>query len=178
MDFEGRRNVTIPEYLEMISLKTAVLLGASLEMGGMLAGASEEETRRLFEFGKAAGIAFQLQDDYLDAFGDPEKFGKKVGGDIQANKKTFLILRALEKAEGQMRSELENMYFNPASTEAELKIKRVKEIFEHLNIPEESLQKSEAYFQEAEEHLRNLNLPSDKKEGLREFLDSLQTRKH
>src|SRR6056297_3754737 len=94
MDFEASNSVTVDQYLEMIRLKTAVLIGCALEIGAILAGADDADARSLYEFGKLAGLGFQLQDDYLDAFGDPERFGKQVGGDIISNKKTFLSIRA------------------------------------------------------------------------------------
>ena len=96
IDFETRDDVTIPEYLKMIEYKTAVLVGAAMKMGAIVANASEEDQNSIYEFGRNLGIAFQLQDDYLDAFGDPETFGKQVGGDIIENKKTYLYLKALE----------------------------------------------------------------------------------
>ena len=96
VDFETRDDVTIPEYLKMIEYKTAVLVGAAMKMGAIVANASEEDQNNIYEFGRNLGIAFQLQDDYLDAFGDPKTFGKQVGGDIIENKKTYLYLKALE----------------------------------------------------------------------------------
>lgn len=107
MDFEQRSDVTIAEYLEMIRLKTSVLLAAAMQMGAMSAGANEEDQRRVYDMGIHIGLAFQLQDDYLDAFGDPEKFGKQVGGDILADKKTFLYIRCLEKANSEQRKALD-----------------------------------------------------------------------
>ncbi len=99
MDFEKKSTVTLEEYLQMISLKTSVLLASSLQLGALIGGAGESNQQHIYEFGLNLGIAFQIQDDYLDAFGDPEKFGKQVGGDIQSNKKTFLMIHALETAD-------------------------------------------------------------------------------
>jgi geranylgeranyl diphosphate synthase type II len=113
IDFEKRTDVSLDAYIEMISLKTSVLLAASLEMGAILSGASDGNCRNIYEFGKNLGIAFQVQDDYLDAFGDPEKFGKEVGGDIRQNKKTFLLLHAFEVAsEEQKRSKIPPIKYN------------------------------------------------------------------
>lgn len=109
MDFESRNNVSIDEYIHMITLKTSVLLACSLKMGGMLGGATDGNTDRLYSFGKNLGIAFQLRDDYLDAFGDTEKLGKQNGGDIKANKKTYLLLKALENANTTQKQTIENL---------------------------------------------------------------------
>jgi geranylgeranyl diphosphate synthase type II len=102
MDFEKLTKVSLPEYIKMIELKTSVLLAASLQMGAIVGGASDGNQNHIYEFGRNLGIAFQIQDDYLDAFGDPTKFGKQVGGDIQSNKKTFLMIHALETASGDI----------------------------------------------------------------------------
>src|SRR5690606_16955085 len=110
VDFENRENVTIDEYLHMIDYKTAVLVGAAMEMGAIVAGASETSQKNIYEFGRNLGIAFQLQDDYLDVFGDPKLFGKQVGGDIISNKKTFLYLTALNDASKEDAQELQNLY--------------------------------------------------------------------
>ena len=115
MDFEKQETVSLDEYITMISLKTSVLIAASLEMGAIIGGASEGNCRHIYEFGRNLGIAFQIQDDYLDAFGDPEKFGKDVGGDIRQNKKTFLLLYALEVATEQQKAAMKAlMQDNPA----------------------------------------------------------------
>lgn len=109
MDFENKTTVSIDEYIHMITLKTSVLLAASLQLGAILGGAGEGNQQHMYNFGKNLGIAFQIQDDYLDAFGNPEKFGKQVGGDILANKKTFLLLHALEVANASQKLEIENL---------------------------------------------------------------------
>ncbi len=115
MDFEKQNNVQPDDYLRMIELKTSVLLAASLEMGAILGGASAGNCGHMYELGRNLGIAFQIQDDYLDAFGDPEKFGKDVGGDIRQNKKTFLLLHALQNASADQRAELENLMQSQAA---------------------------------------------------------------
>ena len=133
MAFESRRDVTIEEYMEMIRLKTSVLLAAALEMGGKSAGADRQTREALYEFGLHVGLAFQLQDDYLDAFGNPENFGKQVGGDILADKKTFLLIRALEKAQvadyDALRSEL--------GQKKEGKVGRVLDLYRSLGVDTE-----------------------------------------
>src|SRR5690554_3332630 len=129
IDFESRDDVEVVEYLKMIEQKTAVLLGAAMEMGAIVAQASEAQKRVVYEFGKNLGIAFQLQDDYLDVFGDPKTFGKQVGGDIIANKKTYLYLTAVQKAEKGEARQLEDLY-SIQPVDATGKIESVKHIFE------------------------------------------------
>lgn len=133
MAFESREQVALDEYMEMIRLKTSVLLAASLHMGGSSAGASSETLDALYEFGLHVGLAFQLQDDYLDAFGNPENFGKQVGGDILANKKTFLLIRALEKAQGPDRDALQS----ELGQNREGKVARVLDLYRRLGVDAE-----------------------------------------
>ena len=135
MDFETRMEVTIPEYLRMIELKTAVLFACSIKMGARIGGASEKDAQLLYDFGRLSGIAFQLQDDILDTFGDPEKFGKKVGGDIAQNKKTYLVLKALELGNQEQINRLRNLMQTTPEDEA-AKIEAVKALFEELNVRE------------------------------------------
>ena len=133
MAFESRRDVTIEEYMEMIRLKTSVLLAAALEMGGKSAGADRQTREALYEFGLHVGLAFQLQDDYLDAFGNPENFGKQVGGDILADKKTFLLIRAMEKAQG---SDFDGLG-RELGQRSEGKVERVLALYRHLGVDAE-----------------------------------------
>ncbi|MFK7936605.1 MAG: polyprenyl synthetase family protein [Saprospiraceae bacterium] len=165
MNFETQEVVEISEYLRMIELKTAVLLGAALEMGAVAAGANKKDARNAAEFGRKIGIAFQLQDDILDTFGDPEKFGKKVGGDIAQNKKTYLYLRALEVATLETRTELTQLYFAP-NTDETAKIKRVTELFTQLNIKDLATELMQQYQQEAFAHLAAIEVPQDRKQVL------------
>ena len=130
MDFEQKEKVSFEEYLHMIILKTSVALAASLQVGALLGGASSGNQKHLFEFGKNLGIAFQLQDDYLDAFGDPAKFGKQTGGDIISNKKTFLLIHALEVATGNQHKELKNLLENNFPD----KVDKVLHIFKQCNV--------------------------------------------
>ena len=116
MDFEKQETVHLSDYLKMIELKTSVLLAASLQLGAILGGAQEGNQRHLYEFGKNLGMAFQVQDDYLDAFGDPEKFGKQVGGDIMSNKKTFLMIHAMEAGSKTQVNELNQLIIDNSQT--------------------------------------------------------------
>jgi geranylgeranyl diphosphate synthase type II len=136
MDFESRRDVTLDEYVHMIELKTAVLLGGALEMGALAANAPLADAQRLYDFGRLAGIAFQIQDDLLDTYGDPATFGKQVGGDILQNKKTFLVLKTLEVASEADRTALRNWLESDSTTDPDGKIAAVRAIFDRYGVPE------------------------------------------
>ena len=155
MDFESRKQVSISEYLTMISYKTAALLAASLGIGALMGGADLEDFENIFEFGRKAGIAFQLQDDILDTFGDPEKFGKKVGGDIAQNKKTFLILKALEIGNTSEISQLQNLMSSKDIFETD-KINGVIAILNRLKVQELAEAEKRKYHSEALEHLNQV----------------------
>ncbi len=172
MDFEERRDVTIPEYLQMIELKTAILLAAALKIGGMIGGANEAEAAHLYEFGRNIGLAFQVQDDLLDAFGDPEKFGKKVGGDITQNKKTLLFLQAQQAADEAQRAELEEFFFGPA-VEERMKIARVTELFLELGVKESAAKLQRQYQAKAFEHLAAIAVGEERKRPLIELAELL-----
>lgn len=165
MDFEKQENVSLDEYIEMISLKTSVLLAASLEMGAILGGASAGNRNHLYAFGKNLGIAFQIQDDYLDAFGDPEKFGKDVGGDIRQNKKTFLLLHALEVADVEQKAQLIGLLKNNPSD----KVEKVLEIFKACNVDDWAKSLKEKYLQTALQHLDEIAVVSARKKSLIEL---------
>lgn len=173
MDFEKREIVAIPEYIKMIELKTAALLAGSLQMGAVLAGASSTEVHILGQVGRNIGIAFQLQDDYLDTFGDPASFGKKVGGDIVQNKKTYLFLKAMEIADEVQRQELRTCYFGYQGPEEE-KISKVKGIFESLGIQSDSKAMMQSYRDEAISLLERLQ--STRNELLLELIEQLMVR--
>ncbi len=175
MDFETRSNVSIAEYLKMIEQKTAVLLAGSLKMGALIGGATEEDANHLYEFGRNIGIAFQLQDDILDTFGDPEKFGKRVGGDIVQNKKTFLVIKALEIGNELKRAEL-NMLMNNTPQDEELKIEKVKSIFNELQVREKSEELMESYLIKAFEYLDKVKVEESRKEPLRNLSNQLMGR--
>jgi len=172
MDFETQSDVCIPDYLKMIEYKTAVLLGAALQIGGITAGASKEEQNHLYAFGRDLGIAFQLKDDLLDAFGDAATFGKQVGGDIMANKKTYLYLKALALADVTQRQNLEQ-YFSTNDT-SQLKVDTVKTIFSNLDIPELTTNLIREYHARAMENLAAIN--SENKEPLLTFSALLMDR--
>ncbi|MBS1512288.1 MAG: polyprenyl synthetase family protein [Bacteroidetes bacterium] len=172
MDFEHRETVSLEEYLEMIALKTSVLVAASMKMGAILGGAGEGSQNHLYEMGKNLGIAFQVQDDYLDAFGDPEKFGKQVGGDILANKKTFLLIQALQTASAEDKKVLQQLLqSNPAN-----KVQEVLHIFKRCKVDEWATQLQEQYYQKAMQHLEDTPVVSARKQPLKELADYLMTR--
>lgn len=173
IDFETRDDVTIPEYLKMIEYKTAVLVGAAMKMGAIVANANEEDQHNIYEFGKNLGIAFQLQDDYLDAFGDPKTFGKQVGGDIIENKKTYLYLKALEYTDDS--TELEYLFSISAKDNTD-KIATVKQIFEESGSANATKEAIELYTNKAFEVLSNMTISEDKKQLLRAFGESLMNR--
>lgn len=164
MNFETRTDVSIPEYLRMIELKTSVLLACALQIGGMIGGGSGRQVQQLYDFGKNLGMAFQLQDDLLDTYADPEKFGKRTGGDIVANKKTFLLLSALEKANDRQRRELVGL-MNDSMDDQE-KIERVKHFFDTLNVGNIAEQKIMTYFNKALQDLNNLEVDEEHKTEL------------
>lgn len=176
MEFETRNDVTEEEYLEMIRLKTSVLLAASMQIGAVQAGASSEDARKLYDFGLQLGLAFQLQDDYLDVYGDPAIFGKRVGGDILCNKKTYMLINALQRADEEQRAELEHWIaavdYNP-----EEKIRAVTALYDAIGIKELCHRKIESYFQSAEACLAGVAVDEGRKQELRNFALSLMGRK-
>ena len=174
MDFEKMDRVSFDAYLKMIELKTSVALAASLQTGAILGGAGERNQHLLYEFGKKLGIAFQVQDDYLDAFGDPMKFGKQLGGDILANKKTFLLLHALETASAVQQQELKNLLANNIDN----KIEKVLQIFHDCKVDEWALQLKNKYLDEAFSHLEDIAVLSKRKEPLKELALFLIKREH
>lgn len=174
MDFEVKTDVKLEEYINMIELKTSVLLAASLQMGAILGGASEGNRRHIYEFGKNLGVAFQVQDDYLDAFGNPEKFGKDVGGDIRQNKKTFLLIQAFEVASEEQRRELlVLMQQNP-----EDKVEKVLNIFRACNVDDWARTLKQQYADKALQHLEDIAVVSSRKKPLLELSSFLIQREH
>jgi geranylgeranyl diphosphate synthase type II len=174
MDFEQLSSVKLDEYLHMIELKTSVLLAASLKMGGILGGAGERNQNLLYEFGRKLGIAFQVQDDYLDAFGDPQKFGKQIGGDILANKKTFLLIHAMETANTAQLDELKQWM----AGNAENKVEQVVRLFRESRVDEWALELKNKYLDEALEHLEDIAVLSKRKQPLAELARFLVQREH
>jgi geranylgeranyl diphosphate synthase type II len=176
IDFETRNDVTIPEYLKMIEYKTAVLVGAAMKMGAIVANASIEDQNIIYNFGKSLGIAFQLQDDYLDAYANPESFGKQVGGDIIENKKTYLYLKALELSDSNQNQELVKLYNNHNSNN-EVKIAKTKHIFDASGASIATKQIIEEYTKNAFTLLDTISIASEKKARLKQFGIDLMNRK-
>ncbi len=174
MDFETRENVLLEDYLKMVSFKTAVLLACSLQMGAIIADANDKDVEQIYNFGLQLGIAFQLQDDYLDAFGT-EEFGKKVGGDISENKKTFLYIKTLELTSSTDREELLKWYNNDLNSET--KIQHVKELFTKYQVDKLLLGEIEKYTLKAFESIEMLSLSDAKKNEFINFGKSLMHRK-
>ena len=175
VDFETRDDVTLLEYLKMIEYKTAVLVASALKMGAIIAKASLQEQQLIYEFGRNLGIAFQIQDDYLDAFGDPKAFGKQVGGDIIENKKTFLYLKTLELATSEAKRELLDLYSIQPNDPSE-KITSIKELFTQSGATGQTKKEIGKYTARAFDCLHDLKVSEDKKALLRKFGDNLMRR--
>ena len=172
MDFELKDQVHFEEYLQMVTLKTSVLLAASMQMGAILGGAGAGNQDHLYEVGKNLGIAFQVQDDYLDAFGNPDKFGKQVGGDILTNKKTFLMIHALDVANAQQKKELQHLLKGNDSD----KIERVLQIFKDCKVGEWASTLKQQYFNLAMKHLEATAVLHSRKESLEKLAQYLLQR--
>lgn len=177
MSFEQRDNVIIDEYLNMIRLKTAVLLGGTLKIGAIIGGAALEDAQLLYDFGVNLGIAFQLQDDILDVYGDPDKFGKQVGGDIISNKKTYLLIKALELAKDHQAHELNNWLIMQLFDVPE-KVTAVTGIYNELQIRKYAEEAMHTYADKAFKALDDINLPEERRQYLRQFADSLLVREY
>ena len=173
MDFESRHDVTIAEYVEMIRLKTSVLLGAALSIGAIVANASEKDKKNIYAFGQNIGIAFQIQDDILDLYADPLKFGKQVGGDVIANKKTILYLTALTDATKEQREILKQL---DNEKNIELKIKRTRQLFGQLKVKESCKERMQSYYSQAKENLSEIEVPENNKRKLLELASYLMDR--
>lgn len=176
VDFETRNDVTETEYLKMIEYKTAVLVGAAMKMGAVIANASADDAQKIYDFGRLLGIAFQLQDDYLDAFGDPKTFGKQVGGDIIENKKTYLYLKALDNASNDEKEQLLTLYNGTSSYSNGEKVRLVKDIFQHTKAADITRAAIEEYTNKAFTALEGLAIDEDKKEVLITFGNTLMNR--
>ena len=172
MEFETRDDVTEEEYIEMIRLKTSVLLASALKIGTLLGGASDKEACLLYDYGVQVGLAFQLQDDYLDVYGDPALFGKKIGGDILCNKKTYMLINALLLADDRQRVELKR-WIDAREYEPQEKIQAVTALYDQIGIRELCDKKITAYFEKAGECLNALEVDDCRKQMLREFIGSL-----
>ncbi len=174
MDFEKMESVSFEAYIKMIELKTSVALAASLQTGAILGGAGERNQHLLYEFGRKLGIAFQVQDDYLDAFGDPAKFGKQMGGDILANKKTFLLIHTLETAAAAKQIELKKLLQSNTAD----KIEKVQQLYKDCNADKWALQLKQQYLEEALKHLEDIAVLSKRKEPLRSLAHYLIRREY
>lgn len=168
VDFESRMDVTAEEYIEMIRLKTSVLLACAMKMGALQAGAPETDAELLYRFGERLGLAFQLQDDMLDVYGNFETFGKKIGGDILCNKKTYLLIKALEGADGYQRLELEK-WINATEYVPEEKVSAVTALYDAIGVRSVCTDLINDYFDEARVLLEQVGLPSEKKAGLWQY---------
>ena len=175
VDFETRDDVTIPEYLKMSEYKTAVLVGAAMKMGAIVAETSTENANAIYDFGLNLGIAFQLQDDYLDAFGNPETFGKQVGGDIIENKKTYLYLKALEFSKAEEKEQLLHLFSIHPSDNTD-KIQSVKQIFTQTGADAATQQAIQGFTLKAFQTLDKMNISEDKKAILKAFGNKLMSR--
>lgn len=177
MDFETSSTISIDDYLKMIELKTAVLLGCSLKIGAILGNASQENANHLYDFGKNLGVAFQLMDDVLDLYGDAEKVGKRNGGDVISNKKTYLLLKAQELASGKTKKDLDFCLTSKVLDNAS-KVKKVKAIFNELNIKQLAIDEMNLFYNTAISHLDSIDAPAEKKQVFESFAKSLMNREN
>lgn len=175
VDFESRDDVREEEYIEMIRLKTSVLLACAVKIGAIMAGAPEEDVENLYKFGEAIGLSFQLQDDYLDVYGDPKVFGKAIGGDITSNKKTYMLINAFNRAEGADKEEL-TRWITAKEFDREEKVKAVTAIYNKLGIDHMAKAKMEQYYTEAVAYLEKVNVSDDKKKALKQYADMMMKR--
>ncbi len=175
MEFETRENVSEEEYLEMIRLKTSVLMAASLKMGAILAGADDEDQANLYAYGETMGLAFQLQDDMLDVYGDAAVFGKKIGGDIVCNKKTYLLIKAMEQASPDELDAI-NEWMAKERFDEQAKIEYFTALYDRLGVRTRCEEKINELFNRCDAYIEKVSLPADKKTALKEFIDSLLNR--
>lgn len=176
MEFETRNDVSVDEYIRMIYLKTSVLIAGSMRHGALLAGAPEHEYKALYDFGGYLGLVFQLQDDYLDVYGDVQEFGKKIGGDILCNKKTYLLIKAQELA-GERDKALLNAWLAKEHFNPEEKIREVTEIYNRVGVREAVWKKIEEYIEKSREALDKIEVPEERKVYFREMIDFIGGRK-
>ncbi len=176
MDFETRMDVTEEEYIEMIRLKTSVLLACAMKIGAILAGATDEDANNLYRFGEQIGLAFQLQDDYLDVYGDTEVFGKAIGGDITSNKKTYMLINAINRANDKQREEL-GYWLSATDFDAKEKIDAVTRLYDEIGIDRLAQQKIEYYFEQSRKYLDAVNVPEERKTELRKYAAEMMKRR-
>jgi Geranylgeranyl pyrophosphate synthase len=176
VDFENRDDVKVEEYLEMIRLKTAVLLGCALKCGALIGGAREEDAQNLYEFGINIGLAFQLKDDLLDVYGEEATFGKKIGGDILCNKKTYLLIHALKMADGKDAEELNNWLQMNEPIHADKKIQAVTSLYNKLGVKQVCEDKMQDFYSKAVANIENVSVADNKKQELRKLAEKLMFR--
>ena len=176
MSFETRNDVTEDEYIEMIRLKTSVLLACALKMGAILADAPQADAERMYRLGEQIGLAFQLQDDLLDVYGDPKVFGKAVGGDIVSNKKTYMLINAFNRANNKQRAEL-SRWINALTFNREVKVAEVTRLYDEIGIRNLCEHKINSYFNLADNLLSNVCVSEGRKEQLRKYMAHLMRRK-
>ena len=172
MTFETRNDVTEDEYIEMIRLKTSVLLACALKMGAILAGAPDEDADRLYRVGEQMGLAFQLQDDLLDVYGDSKVFGKAIGGDITSNKKTYMLINAFNRANDKQRAEL-SRWINAKTFNREVKVAEVTRLYDEIGIRQLCEEKINYYFEQAHQTLAEVNVPDECKQALYQYMDEM-----
>ena len=175
MDFETRNDVAEEEYIEMIRLKTSVLLACALKMGALLGDASQEDADLLYRFGEKIGLAFQLQDDLLDVYGDPKVFGKAIGGDITSNKKTYMLINAVNRANAEQRAELMRWIEAKDFDRAE-KVAAVTRLYDEIGIRQLCEEKINYYFEQGKQLLEKVNVPAERKEMLRQYTNAMMHR--
>ena len=175
MEFENRTDVKEAEYIEMIRLKTSVLLACAVKMGAILADASADDAENLYKFGEQIGLAFQLQDDFLDVYGDPAVFGKAIGGDITSNKKTFMLINAFNHATAEQKAEL-SKWIAATDFDANEKIAAVTRIYNEIGIDRMAKEKIEFYFEESKRYLERVNLPEERKRELVSYTNDMMKR--
>ena len=177
MEFETRNDVTEDEYIEMIRLKTSVLLACAQKIGAILAGASKQDQDNLYKFGEQIGLAFQLQDDYLDVYGDPKVFGKKVGGDIICNKKTYMLINAYNRADAEQRRELQH-WMEAETFNSDEKVAAVTAIYNKVGVDKLAIEKIAYYFEERKKYLDAVQVSDERKAELRLYAQKMMHRKN
>lgn len=177
MDFEHRNDVTEDEYIEMIRLKTSVLLACAMKIGAILAGASKEDADNLYRFGEQIGLAFQLQDDYLDVYGDTRVFGKAIGGDITSNKKTYMLINALLRANNTQRAELEK-WISATEFDREEKIAAVTRLYNEIGIDKLAQEKINFYFEQSRKYLAAVSVAEDRKAEITAYAQRMMKREY
>lgn len=177
MEFEDRMDVTEEEYIEMIRLKTSVLLACALKMGALQAGASEADANNLYKFGEKIGLSFQLQDDYLDVYGNPEVFGKAIGGDILCNKKTYMLINAVNRANPEQRAELGH-WLQATDCDPKAKIEAVTSLYNKIGVDQLAKEKIEQYFNESRRYLDAVDVPAERKQALLAYTAQMMKRSY